>query len=137
MKGDTATMTLPAITTLLAQRLHEVQNALRIAAMTQLQQQAGNPYGITLQSFGHAVAFRTANVQDLDAFNRIIGLQTTDLPLLDAIVAFFDVHHLPCYVDLGAWHLTPELGQALAQRGWVPVICDTAFSMANPLRTQK
>jgi hypothetical protein len=47
--------------------------------------------------------------------------------LLDAIVAFFDVHHLPCYVDLGAWHLTPELGQALAQRGWVPVICDTVL----------
>lgn len=120
-------MPLPVLTLSLAQRFHEVQNALRIAAMTQLQQQAGNPYGITLQPFGHATAFRTASVQDLDAFNRIIGLQTTDLSLLDAIVAFFDLHHLPCYVDLGAWHLTPELGQTLTQRGWAPVICDTVL----------
>ena len=120
-------MPLPVLTPALAQRFHEVQNALRIAAMTQLQQQAGNPYGITLHQFGHAMAFRTANVQDLDAFNRIIGLQTTDLLLLGAMVEFFDVHHLPCYVDLGAWHLTPELGQALAERGWIPVICDTVL----------
>jgi len=120
-------MILPVITTPLAQRLHEVQNALRIAAMTHLQQQAGNPYGIALQPFGHALAFRTASIQALDAFNRIIGMQTTDLPLLNAMVEFFDVYHLPCYVDLGAWHLTPELGHALTQRGWSPVICDTVL----------
>src|SRR5215472_8632957 len=82
-------MALPVLTPSLAQRLHEVQNALRISAMTYLQQQEGNPYRIALQQFGHAMAFRTANVQDLDAFNRIIGMQTTDLPLLNAMVGFF------------------------------------------------
>jgi len=120
-------MFLPAITVARAQRFHDVQNAVRRAAMTQMQEQAGNPHGIALEQFGHATAFRTAGIREIDAFNRIIGMQVDDLPLFHAMLEFFDAYQLPCYVDLGAWHLTPEIGRVLVQEEFVPVICDVVL----------
>jgi hypothetical protein len=113
-------MPFPVMTKQLATRLQGVLAAETIAGLTRASQQPGNPYGIERVEFGSAVGFVGRNAPPHGWWNRVICIKPSDINTIDAIIALYRGGGRRCHIDLDPLTLTPEIGEALATRGFAP-----------------
>lgn len=109
-------MPLSPITPERIARIERFHLQFNVARMEALRALPGNPYAVTIQRFGQAVACKT-NSPLLRGKNRIHNFRADDVPYLDDALAFFRRDGLRCTLGVLFGQMTPALFVRLVEAG--------------------
>ena len=110
-------MSFPHITSELVERIDQFGIRFHAARMRAAEALPGNPYGISMMYFGDGGIAAKAQHPLLHGRNRIYGFRTSDLDLLDDLIAFYRSDGLMCKIFVPHRHLTQKLFLRFSQAG--------------------
>lgn len=105
------------ITEGLVDRVLEIETENVISRLAPIAARPGNPSGVHIARFGRAVAFAAEGIR-MDLYNSLLDVGPDLLEHLDDVEAFFAEHAAEGLLEIAPGRLTPEVGRALAQRGY-------------------
>lgn len=109
---------LPLMTSKLAHQIEACCNAFSVERLEGLHSLTGNPYNVQSQSFGKVTAFLAQGTSNSMLFNRVVNLDSDDLPHLDFIIEWYRSQNVNCSFDVIPSHAQPELLRGLASKGF-------------------
>ncbi|WP_409341207.1 GNAT family N-acetyltransferase [Paenibacillus sp. MBLB4367] len=115
-------MQFPILNRPLVERLEAAEAECLTDRMNAIRERPGNPEGVEVIGFGGATAFY-AKTMPWSWFNTVKRLGAEDIGRLDEILLFYRERNRPCQFELIPSRTTPELMDALAERGF----CQTGF----------
>jgi hypothetical protein len=98
--------TVPELNAALAKRLVDIETACIVDWVRAMESETGNPFGITVQTFGGATATICSQVQ-AQVWNRVFGLSPDDLEHVPAIIDFYKTHGVTPLFDLSPYAFPP------------------------------
>lgn len=98
-----------------------------LSLLRPLQAMFGEAGGVATARFGSAVALSMPANPD-PAFNRVLGFDDTDLPLLDDILDWYGERRTACRFDLLSGAFSPSLSESLVARGFASRPLETFLS---------
>jgi hypothetical protein len=122
----TQSKNVPLLTMELAERIEQSDFLVMHDRMAAIGRHEGNPYGVEIRPFGRATALLARNFPVID-FNRVYGLGPEEIGLLDEIVEFYQQGGQEFMIDIAPHRTSPELLQALAERGFLQAGFHTAL----------
>ena len=127
------------VTSELMARVDRFSVTFNRARMGALAAQPGNPFGVTIRSFGEGIACRVRHPL-LAGKNRILGFRHQDLNVLDDLIRFYREKDLRFTLSVPPGQTTFALFQRLFQAGmWsagsgtVPALIPTEGTYGNAL----
>jgi len=115
----------------LALQIERAERDCMVDRMMAIREREGNPEGVEIRRFGHAVAVVTRTMPWAQ-FNTVKGFGQDELPLLDEMMDFFDSCGSRPQIEITPAQGTPEVLQKLQQNGFVPTGFHTSFYKVNP-----
>lgn len=109
---------MPIVTPALVDRMVAIENANLESRMRPYAERPGNPSGVFIERFGHGMAFVAEGI-GVQFFNSVLGTGPDTIAYLDAIEAFYAAHGGKASFEIVPARMTPPLGAALADRGFV------------------
>lgn len=101
----------------LAIRLEQAEIDVLLSRLTAIKEIAGNPMGVEIETFGHAIAFSVKNIPG-PSFNTVKGLREGDEKYIEDIIEFYKQKETPVRVELTPAHVTPSLLAHLCEAGF-------------------
>ncbi len=101
----------------LSDRLEAADAREAVAGLRGLANLRADHAGVTIRTFGRAVAIICPSLPT-SLYNRVIGLDQQGLPYLDEIIVLYRAHDLPCRFDIVPDHGSNAMASALSQRGF-------------------
>lgn len=104
----------------LAQELEQAEIDMLTSRLSAIQNMAGNPMGVELQTFGHATAFAAKNIPG-PSFNTVKGLRAGDEQYVEEILNFYHKKDIPVLFELTPSNTTKELLTYLNKLGFYQI----------------
>lgn len=116
----------PHLTSEVVRMLEAVDTEHSINRMQGIQAQEGNPWGVDFRTFGNARALLAAQLPN-SFFNRVVGLSSGEVELLDEIMSFYERHQISPVVEILPNDLDDFLATHLSRKGFQQSRLHAAF----------
>ncbi|QFP76202.1 GNAT family N-acetyltransferase [Deinococcus sp. AJ005] len=129
---------VPPLTPALIERLEAAIRQKGWDALRRASDLAGNPYGITLFGRDGLWASMVRALPELPWYNTVSRLTEDRLTELNEVLSVYQSERIAPRLSVWATHLTPTLGAALFDRGFIPIgvgVTLYAAAEAPPART--
>jgi hypothetical protein len=113
-------MVYPVVTAELVRRIEDAAGALWVAAMCEVREQPGNPFGVEIAEFGRTSAAVARRATGPGWWNRVKGLSEADIPVLPQLLAFYRRSGVRAFIDLAPSEIQEPLCRALSRAGLYP-----------------
>ncbi len=120
-------MDFPLVTHELALHMEKCDSDYLAARMQALGALPNNPYGIEIKRFGAGAGLMARNMSDYSFFNRVVGLEGSDLTPIDQAIEWFRANGVKGRFDVVPSSLPPAVLKHLSEQGYYQSGFDTAL----------